>query len=98
MLATTLAGHQLASRIIQVPEIMDITIDLEQLTGTIGVTSTPPGATITLNGETRREKTPALLKLPVGNYKIVLTLEGHPQFEDEVEVQNQTLKNIGVKF
>ena len=58
----------------------------------------PEGATITLNGEVRQEKTPAMLKLPAGRYRIRLTLPGKPPYEDTVEVKDQVLSNIGVEW
>jgi serine/threonine-protein kinase len=97
VLASTLAGYRLSPRIIEVPEIVDLTIDMVEMSGTLAVTSKPPGATITLNGEMRAEKTPSMIKLPVGTYKIVLTLDDH-SFEDQVVVQDQVITNFGVNW
>ena len=98
VLSLSLAGHRLAPRIINVPDVSDITVNLDQMAGTLAVTSQPPGATISLNGQARPEKTPAMLKLPVGQYRIRLTLEGKPPFEDSVEVKDQVITNIGVDW
>jgi len=94
----SLAGHRLAPRIINVPDILDVTVNLDRMAGTLAITSEPAGATIILNGETQNEKTPALLRLPVGRYSIRLVLEGRPAFEDTVEVQDQVITNIGVDW
>jgi hypothetical protein len=93
-----LAGHRLAPRIINVPDILDVSVNLDRMAGTLAITSEPAGATIYLNGEVRNEKTPAMIRLPVGRYSIRLALEGRPAFEDSVEVQDQVITNIGVDW
>ena len=98
VITLSMAGHRLTPRIIQVPDVLDLTVNLNREAGTLAVTSRPPGATITLNGEQQANKTPAMIKLPVGVYKIVLTLEGHPTFQDSVEVKDQVITNIGVDW
>ncbi len=98
VLRLTQPGYRLAPRIIQVPEILDVTVRLDRRAGTLAITSKPPGAAIFLNGEQRPEKTPAMIKLPVGNYKIRLTLPGRPPFEDTVEVKDQVITSIGVDW
>ena len=98
VLTLTMAGHRLAPRIVQVPEITDVTVNLDRMAGTLAIRSTPPGATIALGGEVRSEKTPAMIKLPVGTYTIRLTLEGRPAFEDTVEVKDQVITSIGVDW
>ncbi len=98
VLELSLAGHRLAPRIINVPNILDVTVNLDRMAGTLAITSEPAGATIILNGETRDEKTPAMLRLPVGRYSIRLEMEGRPAFEDTVQVEDQVMTNIGVDW
>ncbi len=98
VLRLSMAGHRLSPRIIRVPDTTDVTVNLISLTGTLAVKSTPPGATILLNGKQRSEKTPALIKLPAGTYKIRLVLPGRPPFEDTVEVRDQVITSIGVDW
>ncbi len=98
VLVFTMAGYRLAPRIITVPEILDVTMNLDRLAGTLAVSSAPAGAAIYLNGELRPEKTPAMIKLPAGTYKIRLLLEGRKPFEDTVEVKDQVITNISVDW
>jgi hypothetical protein len=98
VLIVSMAGHRLAPRIINVPEDLDVTVNLDRRAGTLAVSSNPPGATITLNGELRPEKTPSMIRLPEGTYKIVLALEGRQQFADTVEVKDQVITSIGVDW
>jgi hypothetical protein len=94
----TLAGHRLAPRIIRVPDLTDITVRLTQEAGTLAIRTTPPGASIFINGESRTEKTPAMVKLPVGRYRIRLTLEGYPDYEDAVDVRDQVITAFGIDW
>ncbi len=94
----TLAGHRLAPRIIRVPDLTDVTVSLTREAGTLAIRTTPPGATIFINGEQRQEKTPAMIKLPAGRYRIRLSLPGHPDFEDSVEVRDQVITTFGIDW
>ena len=94
----SLAGHRMSPRIIQVPEITDLTVQLDRNVGTLAISSDPPGAAIYVNGELRAEKTPAMIKLPAGDYKIRLSLPGRQDFEDTVTVRDQVISRIGVDW
>lgn len=45
---------------------------IPQALGKLQLTSTRPGASITINGSLRREKTPVTLAVAPGDYKIVI--------------------------
>ena len=79
-----LEGHRESRRIFQVPDESSLTIDLERITGTLSVASTPAGATIVINGQPRAEKTPAILKLPVGTYRLQVT-------KDQLKTDEETI-------
>jgi hypothetical protein len=70
---------------------------MERSTGTLAVRSTPPGATIILNGEERSERTPAVLQLPVGHYKLEVVREGQRDVE-EVDIKDSVITNVDVNF
>lgn len=63
-------GYRDANRFFEVPRDADLSVDMERRMGTLSVTSTPPGATILLNGQVQAEKTPAILKVPAGSYRL----------------------------
>ncbi len=96
VLNLTMAGHRLTPRIIQVPDITDISVNLDQLAGTLAISSEPRGATIYLNGQLRSEKTPAMIKLPAGTYQIRLTMAGKPDYDDKVEVRDQVITTVNI--
>jgi hypothetical protein len=84
----TLDGYRPASRVLEVNGDLTYTIDLDQQVGTLSVTSEPAGATIILNGKPRPEKTPAVLKLPVGSYHLQVK-SGNVETDDEtVEIRD----------
>ena len=98
VLTVTIAGHRVAKRIIRVPEITDITVNLDRRAGTLAVVTQPPGAAIIINGERRPEKTPAMIKLPEGKYRVRLELPGYEPVEDEVEVRDQAIRTFRVEW
>ena len=53
-----------------------VQVDLIESMGILSITSTPPGATITLNGQERPEKTPAELRIKPGSYTVVVSRDG----------------------
>lgn len=71
---------------------------MELRTGQLSIKTVPPGATISVNGQQRPEKTPAILNLPPGKYRIGLTLAGHPPDEQEIDIREGTLKNYVVDW
>jgi serine/threonine-protein kinase len=70
------AGYQTARRIFSTPEQSDLFLGLDKATGTLTVSSNPPGATILLNGKELSQKTPAVLNLPAGTYHIEIVRDG----------------------
>ena len=65
-----LAGYLTTFKTIEVPQVLDLFVTLPDATGILSVISTPPGATIIVDGKTRPEKTPAKLTLREGAHKI----------------------------
>ncbi|HHN72870.1 MAG TPA: PEGA domain-containing protein, partial [Thermopetrobacter sp.] len=46
----------------------------------------------------RPEKTPAMIKLPEGKYRVRLELPGYEPVEDEVEVRDQAIRTFRVEW
>jgi serine/threonine protein kinase len=66
----SLAGFLTTFKTIEVPQSLDLFAALPEATGILTISSTPPGATIIVDGKTRSEKTPAKLTLREGLHKI----------------------------
>jgi len=52
-------------------------VDLKKTPGKVKIASSPPGASITINGETTDQVTPAEIELPGGDHAMALNLEGY---------------------
>jgi serine/threonine-protein kinase len=94
----TLAGHRRALRIIEAPRDSELFLHMERSSGTLNVRSNPAGATIVLNGQERAEKTPAMLTLPVGRYKLEVVREGAGRDVEDVEIKESVITNVDVNF
>ena len=75
-LSAQLNGYRSYPRVFNVPQDGDIFIQLNKTVGTLSVTSSPPGASIEINGETQSKHTPALFNLPPGTYHVKVARSG----------------------
>jgi hypothetical protein len=92
--SASLEGHRAALRIFRLPEEDNIRLDLAQLSGQVQVLSEPAGAAILVDGERRREQTPATFNLPVGKHTIAVMREGHQQEQQEIEVRDSSFLRL----
>ncbi len=97
-LAASLAGFRNALRIFELPRDSDVFINLETTTGTVMIKSDPPGGAILIDGQTRPEKTPALIKLSTGSHKIEVAREGFRNFAETLEIKDSVITNIDVNW
>jgi hypothetical protein len=70
---------------------------LTRQTGALSITSTPPGASITLNGQEQSQKTPAILHIPPGTYHVRVARNGVP-LDFDVEITDGGLISKNVDF
>ena len=75
-LSVQLAGYRSYPRVFNVPQDGDIFLQLSKAVGTLSVTSSPPGASIDINGEAQPKHTPALFNLPPGTYHVKVARSG----------------------
>ncbi|MGA2181895.1 MAG: protein kinase [Bryobacteraceae bacterium] len=76
------AGYQTGRRIFATPQQSDLFLGLDKATGTLTVSSNPPGAAILLNGKELRQKTPAVLNLAAGTYHVEIVRDGRSVARD----------------
>jgi serine/threonine-protein kinase len=69
-LTATADGFRVAHRIFETPREATINLRLDRMVGSLSITTEPAGATIKIDGQTRPEKTPAVISLPVGNHRL----------------------------
>jgi hypothetical protein len=58
------------------------------MAGTLSIISNPPGASILINGQTRPEKTPAVIRLPPGAYRLQVKIGKVETEEETVEIRD----------
>jgi len=81
-------GYRNASRIMVTPDDTRMTIGMEQMAGMLSVISNPPGASIVINGQARQEKTPAVIKLLPGAYRLQVKFGRIETEEETVEIRD----------
>jgi tRNA A-37 threonylcarbamoyl transferase component Bud32 len=86
------AGYENESREIRIGEMaFDLPpITLRKPNGTLMLTTSPPGASVRVNGKLVPETTPAQINLPPGTYSITVEKAGHTQTE-RVELSERPL-------
>jgi len=90
-----LAGFRSYPRVFNVPQDGDIFLQLSKASGTLSVTSQPPGATIEINNEMQSKHTPALFSLPPGKYHVRVAKSGvFLDFDAEIHDQAVVVKNV----
>ncbi|HEX4593795.1 MAG TPA: protein kinase [Bryobacteraceae bacterium] len=76
VLNVQMAGYRAYPRVFNVPQDGDIFLQLNKIAASLSVTSTPPGATIEINGEMQSKRTNSLFTLPPGTYHIRVARSG----------------------
>jgi hypothetical protein len=96
-LSADLAGYRPYPRVLNVPQDSDIFLQLTKASGTLSVTSNPPGATIEINGEVQTKRTPAMFNFQPGTYHVKVARSG--AFLDfDVQIRDGEFVNKRVDF
>ncbi|MEO8662908.1 MAG: serine/threonine-protein kinase [Bryobacteraceae bacterium] len=86
-------GYRDALKIFEVPRNTEVKFMLSELAGQLIVRTNPTGATVYLNGKQQNQKTPAVLTVPVGHYRLILVREGYSRQEDNIEIRDGAISN-----
>lgn len=92
-----LDGYRSYPNIFNVPERSDVYMKLAKLEGSLSITSTPPGASIVLNGQQQSQKTPAILHIAPGNYHVRVSHNGVP-LDFDVQISDGAFISKNVDF
>lgn len=76
-------------RIFYVPNDSAVSVTLEKRKGMLEVNSTPPGATITIDGAEQQQKTPAMIPLVVGKHTVAISHPGKPTYTQTFEMRSE---------
>ena len=85
-------------RIFYVPQDAAIEVKLERRKGMLEVTSTPPGATVTIDGAEQPQKTPARFPLVVGKHTVVVTVPGKPAYTQSFDMRSEATISLQPNF
>jgi hypothetical protein len=85
-------------RSLRVPDSTAALFRFDRPEGMLSITSNPPGASIKLDGREILEKTPTMLKLKPGTYRLEVIKEGLTPQSREVTVSNGTVQTFSVKW
>ncbi|MBS1835561.1 MAG: serine/threonine protein kinase [Acidobacteria bacterium] len=88
-----LAGYVTLYRSVQVPQTLDLNVNLPEATGILAILTTPKGASITVDGKARSEVTPARITLREGTHKIELVL-GNLKDSHDVTIKQGGIQQI----
>jgi serine/threonine-protein kinase len=82
-----LPGYHATMRVFEVPKQSELYLSLARTGGTLIVKTTPPGAIVYINGQARPERTPAMVPLDPGRYKLTVSLAGYKNDEQDIQVR-----------
>jgi len=91
-LRLTLPGHAVLTEPVTVEstdELQVFSFRLRPLAGNVRVETTPPGATVTLDGEERGKSPLALTGLPIGQHTVSIELDGFLPVKRAIQVEDQ---------
>ena len=97
-LTAVLEGYRSIARSFDVAGESTVPVDLAEALGILVVRTTPPGASVIINGQERPEKTPAELRLKPGTYQIVVVSPSGTRDPSTVIVKDGVATSINVNF
>ncbi|MCI0627666.1 MAG: protein kinase [Acidobacteria bacterium] len=71
-----------------------VNVVLTMAAGILKVSTVPAGASIYVDGELKREVTPASLKIPAGARRILLRKEGYRDAEQVIEIEDNSITTL----
>lgn len=93
-----LEGFSEEIRSLQVPDQTRLFFNFEKPTGTLVVNSTPSGASIRIDGRDTGQKTPAMLKLAPGKYKLEVVKDSLAPQSQEVTVRIGAIQTLAINW
>jgi hypothetical protein len=75
-------------------ESQRVSVVLAMAAGILKVSTVPGGASIYVDGELKREMTPASLKIPAGSRRILLRKEGYQDVEQVIEIEDNSITTL----
>lgn len=94
------SGHVPERRIVLLlgNESQRVSVVLAVAAGMLKVTTMPGGASIYVDGELKREVTPASLKIPAGARRLLLRKEGYRDVEQVIEIEDNSITTLNQRL
>jgi len=92
-----LAGYRPYPRVFTVPQDGDLYLKLTKSSGTLSITSEPPGATIEVDGTMQGKRTPSVFNLAPGMYHVKVARNG-AFIEFDVQLRDGEFINKRIDF
>lgn len=96
-IAATLDGFRRTLKIFEAPNEPEIFMNLDRTSGTLVVRSEPRGATILVDGQAWKERTPSLLTLPTGPHTIEVVHDNRRETH-QVTIRESIITNLAVNL
>lgn len=98
LLQFTLEGYRPAVMAITVPDEQSAMVKLDRVAGTLAIRTTPPDAEIYINGRLHERRSPAIITLPVGRYRLELRQPGMKPLEQDIDVRDGVTQTVEVSW
>ena len=100
MLEVRKSGHVPERRIVLLlgNESQRVSVMLAVAAGMLKVATVPGGASIYVDGELKREVTPASLKIPAGARRLLLRKEGYRDVEQVIEIEDNSITTLNQRL
>jgi len=79
-------------------EIQRVNVVLTMAAGMLKVGTVPAGASIYVDGELKREVTPANLKIPAGARRVLLRKDGYRDVEQIIEIEDNSITTVNLQL
>jgi len=90
-------GYREAQRVFTLPNDTGLIVGMEPMAGMLSIVTTPPGLTVTVDGQEQARKTPASLTLPAGTHRIQV-LRGADKQEFSVDIRDGVVTQRSIEW
>jgi serine/threonine-protein kinase len=91
------AGYRESQRVIETPRDTGLIVDLTAMSGTLSLTTSPPGLTVIIDGQEQSRKTPLTVTLPAGEHRVIV-VRGSERQEFTVQIQDGALHSRSIEW
>jgi len=90
-------GYREAHRIIEIPRDTGLIVNLEKSSGTLSITSNPPGLAVSIDGKVQQRRTPAMFNVAPGRHHVEVA-RGAEKRESNVDVHDGGTSDLNIDW